>query len=116
MRQWTRREVVKAGAAASAVSLTANGLAADGKEQGGAAQSKTSSGPVRVDLAKNELRERHSLDFGWRFALGHACDPMRGAAFVQAGTTPGDLRVKVTARGLEAGEITLRVVSRIREE
>jgi beta-galactosidase len=36
---------------------------------------------VRVDLAKNALRERLSLDFGWRFALGHACDPMRDFGF-----------------------------------
>jgi beta-galactosidase len=34
-----------------------------------------------------------------------------GAAFVQAGTTAGEVRVKVTSRGLEAGEITLHVVS-----
>jgi beta-galactosidase len=34
-----------------------------------------------------------------------------GAAFVQAGTTAGDLRVKVTSKGLEAGEVTVRVLS-----
>jgi beta-galactosidase len=34
-----------------------------------------------------------------------------GAGFVQAGTTAGEVRVKVTSKGLEAGEITLRVVS-----
>jgi beta-galactosidase len=34
-----------------------------------------------------------------------------GAGFVQAGTTAGDVRVKVTSRGLEAGEVTVRVVS-----
>ena len=33
-----------------------------------------------------------------------------GAAFVQAGVTAGDARVRVTSRGLEAGEITLHVV------
>ena len=31
-----------------------------------------------------------------------------GAAFVQAGTTAGEVRVKVTAEKLQAGEITLR--------
>ncbi len=31
------------------------------------------------------------------------------AGFVQAGTTAGEVQVKVTAKGLEAGEITLRV-------
>ena len=34
-----------------------------------------------------------------------------GAGFVQAGTTAGDVRVKVTSRGLEAGEITLHCVA-----
>jgi hypothetical protein len=33
-----------------------------------------------------------------------------GAGFVQAGTTAGDVRVKVTSKGLEAGEIALKVV------
>jgi beta-galactosidase len=33
------------------------------------------------------------------------------AGFVQAGTTAGEVRVKVTANGVEAGEVTLRVVS-----
>ncbi len=83
MRRWTRRELVKAGAAAGAVSLTVKGLVAEGGEpkRDEAAQAKTPQDSVRVDLAKNELRERHSLDFGWRFALGHACDPMRDFGF-----------------------------------
>jgi beta-galactosidase len=33
------------------------------------------------------------------------------AGFLQAGTTAGEVRVKVTAKGLEAGDVTLRVVS-----
>src|SRR6201996_8538169 len=83
MRQWTRRGLVKAGAAAGAGSLTANGLAAEGAEREGstAAQAKAPPDTVRVDLAKNAVRERLSLDFGWRFALGHACDPMRDFGF-----------------------------------
>jgi beta-galactosidase len=78
MRQWTRRELVKVGAVAGAVSLTANGLAAEGiePERGAAKQAKTPLDIVQVNVAKDELRERQSLDFGWRFALGHACDPM----------------------------------------
>ena len=67
-----------------AASLTANGLVAE------AAEAETSDGPqavkghqddVRIDVAKNELRERVSLDCGWRFALGNACDPMRDFGF-----------------------------------
>ena len=83
MRQWTRRELVKAGAVAGAASLTANGLGAEGAEpeRGAAAQAKTPQDTVQVNVSKNELRERMSLDFGWRFALGHACDPMRDFGF-----------------------------------
>jgi beta-galactosidase len=83
MRKWTRRELVKAGAAAGAASLSAKGLVAEGGEPevGEFAQAKAPQDTVRVDLAKNELRERLSLDFGWRFALGHACDPMRDFGF-----------------------------------
>jgi beta-galactosidase len=83
MRKWTRRELVKAGAAVSAVSLTANGLAAEevrSTEVGGT-QSKTPQDAVQVNVSKNELRERQSLDFGWRFALGNVCDPMRDFGF-----------------------------------
>ncbi len=83
MRQWTRRELVKAGAVASAASLTAKRLVAEGIEPGlgEVAQAKTPQDSLRVDVAKNELRERLSLDLGWRFALGHACDPMRDFGF-----------------------------------
>ncbi len=66
-----------------AVSLTANGLAAEAveTERGVAPQTKAHQDEVRVDVAKNTLRERVSLDFGWRFALGNACDPMRDFGF-----------------------------------
>jgi beta-galactosidase len=85
MRRWTRRELVKAGAAVGAVSLTANGAAA-GPEPLQSAKQQTKATPndaqsVRIDTTKNTLRERESLDFGWRFALGHACDPMRDFGF-----------------------------------
>jgi beta-galactosidase len=83
MRQWTRRQLVKAGAAVGAVSLTANGTVAEAveSERVAASQAKARQEELRVDVAKNELRERLSLDFGWRFALGHACDPMRDFGF-----------------------------------
>ena len=32
-----------------------------------------------------------------------------GAGFVQASTTAGEVRVKVTSSGLETGEVTIRV-------
>ncbi len=83
MRQWTRRELVKTGAAVGAASLTGNVLVAEGVEaaRGEAPQAKASQDVVPVNVAKNELRERVSLDFGWKFALGHACDPMRDFGF-----------------------------------
>jgi beta-galactosidase len=83
MKNWTRRDLVKAGAAVGAVSLTANGLASEKVESGRgvAPQAKAHQDEVRVDVAKNELRERQSLDFGWKFALGHVCDPMRDFGF-----------------------------------
>ncbi len=83
MRKWTRRDLVKAGAVVGAVSVAANGLAAEEVEpgRGVAAQTKAPQDEVRVDVAKNTLRERVSLDFGWRFALGNVCDPMRDFGF-----------------------------------
>ncbi len=82
MRRWTRRELVKAGAAVGAASLTANKLVAEGAgTEGSAAQAKMPANEVHVNAAKNELRERQSLDVGWRFALGNACDPMRDFGF-----------------------------------
>src|SRR5216683_6925013 len=83
MLRWTRREMLKVGAAAGAGALTANGLAAEKLEieQGANAKAQTRANEVQVDVSKNELRERLSLDFGWRFALGHACDPMRDFGF-----------------------------------
>ncbi len=83
MRQWTRRELVKTGAAVGVASLSGSGLASEGVEPGrdDAPQTKTSQDVAPVSAGKNELRERESLDFGWRFALGHACDPMRDFGF-----------------------------------
>ena len=81
MGQLTRRDLVKAAAVASAGVLSPNGLVAEGigPEQAGKPQAHPVE--VQVNVAKNELRERQSLDFGWRFALGHACDPARDFGF-----------------------------------
>jgi beta-galactosidase len=83
MRKWTRRDLVKAGAVVGAGALTTNGFAAEGGEQkqSASAQAKAHQGEVRVDVTKNDLRERVSLDFGWKFALGNVCDPMRDFGF-----------------------------------
>jgi beta-galactosidase len=83
MRKWTRRELAKVGAAVSASALAAGKLVAEGLEPELTATQQAKAAPieVRVNTVKNELRERQSLDFGWRFALGHACDPMRDFGF-----------------------------------
>jgi beta-galactosidase len=81
MAQWTRRDLVKAAAVAGAGVLSANGLVAEGVEQEGGGKAQTHPNDVQVNVSKNELRERQSLDFRWRFALGHACDPARDFGF-----------------------------------
>jgi beta-galactosidase len=75
--------MLKVGAAAGAGALTTSGLAGEGLEleQGSNARAQTRANKVKVNVSKNELRERLSLDCGWRFALGHACDPMRDFGF-----------------------------------
>ena len=81
-RQWTRREVLGAGAALSAAALAMPDVArAEGLTSGEAAPRP--AGP--------STRERLLLDFGWRFHLGHADDPARdfgygdGDLFAKAG-------------------------------
>jgi beta-galactosidase len=83
MRKWTRRELAKVGVAVGAVSLTANGLGAEeiALDEGQVSQAKGRQDAPQVNVAKNELRERRSLDFGWRFALGNVVDPMRDFGF-----------------------------------
>src|SRR5580693_9206631 len=81
MAQWTRRDLVKAAAVAGAGVLGANGLVAEELEPERVGAAQTHASDVQVNVSKNELRERESLDFGWRFALGHACDPARDFGF-----------------------------------
>jgi beta-galactosidase len=66
MRKWTRREVLKSGVAASAAMTSA--IPAAGLSRPSPAALPTEDNP-------NSPRERLLLDFGWRFHLGHACDP-----------------------------------------
>jgi beta-galactosidase len=67
----TRRDFLKTALAASAVA---------GKPEVTAQSSpKSSHEPQRVDTqdASSSPRERLLLDFGWRFHLGHGCDPAK---------------------------------------
>src|ERR1019366_4975000 len=84
MGKWTRRDLVKVGLAASAGAMTGNDLLAEPRESRLAAAS-----PIFAQMAAglpaanqpNTLRERMLLDFGWRFALGNAADPVKDFGF-----------------------------------
>lgn len=99
MSTWTRREMMKAGLAASAALATRPALAVPGEpvpESPGDTSQPTTD--PEVSGAENGLRERRLLDFGWRFALGNANDPdkdfgygklSREGTFAKAGRVDG---------------------------
>ena len=105
MSKWTRRDLVKAGLAASASAVTGSmtggaALAQPIAGAGIAATTKEATAPVEM---KNGLRERLLMDFGWRFALGNACDPnkdfgygklRREGTFAKAGRVDGPAAIK----------------------
>jgi beta-galactosidase len=78
MSKWTRRELLKAGLAASASAASANAAfpwpyPADSEA--------TESSAAEAPSVSSSPRERLLLDFGWRFHLGHAHDPERDFGF-----------------------------------
>ena len=66
MNHWTRRDLFKAGIAASAAA---------------AGQPAANSQPQPEQAAGGAGRERLLLDLGWRFHLGHAGDPAQDFGF-----------------------------------
>ncbi|HEX3570927.1 MAG TPA: beta-galactosidase GalA [Acidobacteriaceae bacterium] len=81
MGRWTRRDLVKAGLAASAGMVTGgdalgqvSGISAN---QNGAPMQAVALGGSN----SGNLRDRLSMDYGWRFALGHANDPDKDFGF-----------------------------------
>jgi beta-galactosidase len=80
MAKWTRRDLVKAGLAASAGVMTGKDLLAEPR-----GSRLTNGSPIFAQMGANlpgvnepnTLRERLLLDFGWRFALGNASDPVK---------------------------------------
>ena len=76
MSNFTRRDLFKTGIAASAIVA---------EQTGAAAQSQQPATPTSPTPAG--LRERLSLDFGWRFHLGHADDPARDFGWGKSGNT-----------------------------
>jgi beta-galactosidase len=68
MRKWTRREVLKSSVAVSAgMASTIPTIAAR--------LSNPKPAALPPEDSPSSARERLLLDFGWRFHLGHACDP-----------------------------------------
>jgi len=90
MDKWTRRDMMKAGLAASAAVMTGSELlaeqhsipavAGDSHLALAAAGAAATTAPLS-DTDASKLRERLLLDFGWRFALGHASDPKKDFGF-----------------------------------
>jgi beta-galactosidase len=76
MSNFTRRDLFKTGIAASAIVA---------EQTGAAAQSQQPASPTSP--IPGALRERLSLDFGWRFHLGHADDPARDFGWGKSGNT-----------------------------
>ena len=75
MKNWTRREMLKTGLAASAASTPGHpALAAP-------AQADSPAARVGGDSSLGAGRERLLLDFGWRFHFGHGCDPAKDFGF-----------------------------------
>jgi beta-galactosidase len=79
MGKWTRRDLVKAGLAASAGVMTGGELLAEPRLAGAPAFAQIAGNPA-ADQASH-LRERLLLDYGWRFALGNANDPDKDFGF-----------------------------------
>src|ERR1035438_284218 len=78
MSNWTRRDLLKSGIAASAVVAEQNSAPAQSQP----APAQAASAPVG-----GGGRERLLLDFGWRFHLGHAHDPAQDFTFGNGGGT-----------------------------
>ena len=75
MRKWTRREVLKSGVAVSA------GLTTAAAAIPVTVAAFTSPSPALPPPENASPRERLLMDFGWRFHLGHACDPAQDFGF-----------------------------------
>jgi beta-galactosidase len=101
MSRFTRRHLLKAGLAASAGAVTAKAdfLPGISARQEQSADAIGTAEPVTANIAsgsQTSLRERLLLDFGWRFHLGNADDPVKdfgwgarlhGAAFAKTGVS-----------------------------
>ena len=80
MSNWTRRDLLKSGIAAS-TAVAAEQTTALAQAQAGA------PAPSPAAASGGGGRERLLLDFGWRFHLGHANDPAQDFGFGSGGGT-----------------------------
>jgi len=78
VRNWTRREVLQVGVAASAGIASRVPLV-------GSALASPNTAAVTPEESPNTARERLLLDFGWKFHPGHAWDPAQDQNFGQTG-------------------------------
>jgi beta-galactosidase len=83
MTDWTRRDLLKSGglaiSASAASRLLGNRAGSDSALNPVAGGPETSCASGSGETRR--LRERLSLDFGWRFHLGHATDPSKDFAY-----------------------------------
>jgi beta-galactosidase len=79
MGKWTRRDLVKAGLAASAGVMTGKDLLAEPRLAPAVAAFAQAGAQVAGQAGSQ--RERLLLDYGWRFALGNANDPDKDFGF-----------------------------------
>jgi beta-galactosidase len=84
MSRITRRQLLKSGLAASAGAVTSKRgflVAAANAQPAAPTDEPSNQGDLSSGAADSALRERLLLDFGWRFHLGHACDPEKDFGF-----------------------------------
>lgn len=92
--KWTRRELLKTGLAASAGVATTRaahawaGIADSFAAKDCSVEKLSPSGSQELKLEASSPRERHLVDFGCRFHLGHASDPPG----ISAGARLGGIR------------------------
>jgi beta-galactosidase len=80
MTNWTRRDLLKTGGLAISAGVLSTAVRPTGAlaqfAQPGVANPRGSS-VASNSAAQSTIRERLSLDFGWRFHLGHSADPSK---------------------------------------
>ncbi len=82
MTRWTRRDLLKTGLAATAGAVGSR-LLPPAQAQAMAGAQASSSPQASASAAPSLGRERLLLDYGWKFVLGNANDPVKDTGFGQ---------------------------------